>query len=74
MMHLLRFTGPINFGGHPAASIPVTEKSSSGIPVGAHFIARRGADRLLYDLAYVMEERVQRGDWWAPHSLMYVTR
>ena len=71
MMHLLRFTGPINFGGHPAASIPVTKKSSSGIPVGAHFVARRGADRLLYDLAYVMEERVQWGDWWAPHSLMY---
>lgn len=74
MMHLLRFTGPINFGGHPAASIPVTKRSSSGIPVGAHFVARRGADRLLYDLAYVMEERVQWGDWWAPHSLMYATR
>ena len=74
MMHLLRFTGPINFGGHPAASIPVTKRSSSGIPVGAHFVARLGADRLLYDLAYVMEERVQWGDWWAPHSLMYATR
>ena len=74
MMHLLRFTGPINFGGHPAASIPVTKKSSSGIPVGVHFVARRGADRLLYDFAYVMEERVQWGDWWAPHSLMYATR
>ena len=71
MMHLLRFTAPINFGGHPAASIPVIKKSSSGIPVGAHFVARRGADRLLYDLAYVMEERVQWGDWWAPHSLMF---
>ena len=71
MMHLLRFTGPINFGGHPAASIPVTKKSASGIPVGTHFVARRGADRLLYELAYVMEERVQWGDWWAPHSLMF---
>ncbi|MDE0887463.1 MAG: amidase [Myxococcota bacterium] len=63
----LKFTGPVNFGGHPAMSVPLGWDSS--LPIGSHFIARRGEDAVLYALAYELEEARPWADRWAPHSL-----
>jgi amidase len=51
----LKFTSPTNFGGVPAMSVPLG-MSTSGLPIGSHFIAARGNDQMLYELAYELEE------------------
>jgi amidase len=43
-----------NIAGCPAMSVPLGR--SDGLPVGIHFAARPGADRLLLALAYELEE------------------
>lgn len=68
----MKFTAPVNFAGNPAMSVPLYWKSNSGLPIGTHFIAARGNDRLLYELAYELEEARPWKDKWAPHSLKYV--
>lgn len=44
------FTPLQNVAGSPAVSLP-TGRSPDGLPIGAHLSARRGADRLLLELA-----------------------
>lgn len=66
---VLKFTGPVNFGGNPAMSVPLNWGARSGLPIGTHFIAARGNDRLLYELAYALEDARPWRERWAPHSL-----
>jgi Asp-tRNA(Asn)/Glu-tRNA(Gln) amidotransferase A subunit family amidase len=47
-------TIPANLSGYPAISIPAG-LNSNGLPVGLQAYARRHEDRLLLDLALVME-------------------
>lgn len=47
------FTGVANLAGAPAMSVPLN--MVDGLPVGAHFLARRGAERLLLELAFELE-------------------
>jgi amidase len=68
VMGRLAFTAPVNFGGHPAMSVPLGWDSA--VPIGSHFIAARGGDALLYALAYELEEARPWANRWAPHSLM----
>jgi len=68
LMGRLKFTGPVNWGGHPAMSVPLGWESS--LPIGSHFIAARGNDNVLYALAYELEEARPWAHRWAPHSLM----
>ncbi|MDO6797210.1 amidase [Shimia thalassica] len=68
----LKFTSPINFAGCPAMSVPLSWSSDLGIPIGSHFIAAEGQDRLLYELAYELEEARPWKNIWAPFSLKYV--
>ena len=68
----LKFTSPINFAGCPAMSVPLSWSSDLGIPIGSHFIAAEGQDRLLYELAYELEEARPWRNIWAPFSLKYV--
>jgi len=68
----LKFTSPINFAGCPAMSVPLNWSPTLGIPIGSHFIAAEGNDRLLYELAYELEEARPWRNIWAPFSLKYV--
>ncbi|MEP4077757.1 amidase [Haloferula sp.] len=68
----LKYTSPINFSGCPAMSVPLGRSRSSGIPIGSHFIAAKGAERLLYELAYELEEARPWRGVWAPYSLKYI--
>ena len=72
MMGKLKFTGPVNFGGNPAMSVPLGWASLSAVPIGAHFIAANGDDRTLYQLAYELEESRPWRSRWAPHSLQHI--
>ena len=65
----LKFTGPVNFGGNPAMSVPLEHGRITGLPIGTHIIAARGNDKLLYELAYELEEARPWKDRWAPHSV-----
>ena len=68
----LKFTSPINFAGCPAMSVPLFWSTAFGLPIGSHFIAARGQDRLLYELAYELERARPWRNAWAPFSLKYV--
>lgn len=56
-----------NIAGAPAMSVPL-HVSLAGLPIGAHFAARPGADGLLLGLAYELEAAEPWGDRWAPWS------
>jgi len=60
----LKFTGPINFAGNPAMSVPLNWGADSGMPIGSHFIAALGADKMLYEMAYELEEARPWKDKW----------
>ncbi len=68
----LKFTSPINFAGCPAMSVPLFWSASLGLPIGSHFIAAEGHDRMLYELAYELESARPWKNIWAPFSLKYV--
>ena len=72
LIGFLKFTGPVNFAGCPAMSVPFSWDSEAGLPIGMHLIAARGRDRLLYELAYELEEARPWRNRWAPHSLKYM--
>lgn len=55
---MIAYTGytPLqNIAGNPAMSVPMGQ-SGEGLPIGAHFAARRGDDRTLLELAYELEK------------------
>lgn len=52
------FTGGANLAGAPAMSVPLNWVD--GLPVGAHFMARRGQERMLLELAFELEAA---GQW-----------
>ena len=54
----LQFTAPVNFAGCPAASLPLSVGSESGLPVGSHLIAPMGKERLLFEVSYELEASV----------------
>lgn len=68
----LIFTGPVNFAGNPAMSVPLTWHSTAGLPIGSHFIAPVGDDRVLYELAFELEQARPWKDIWAPISVKHV--
>jgi amidase len=65
----LKFTGPVNFGGNPAMSVPLGHGRVTGLPIGTHIIAAQGNDKLLYELAYELEEARPWKNRWAPYSV-----
>ncbi len=67
----MKFTAAVNLAGCPAMSVPLTWKSAAGLPIGSHFVAARGNDRILYELAYELEEARPWKDRWAPNSLRF---
>jgi amidase len=49
------FTAVCNATGVPAMSVPM-ESTDDGLPIGLHFVARYGAEEVLYSLAAQLEE------------------
>ena len=60
------FTALCNFTGQPAMSFPLHWNEAS-LPIGVHFVARQGAEALLFRLAAQLEEA--RGPLRAPAQL-----
>ena len=46
----LKFTGPVNFAGNPAMSVPLSWNVKDGLPAGTHFIAGVGLDWIAFPL------------------------
>jgi amidase len=67
---LLGYTMIANGIGAPAMSVPLFHSSVTGLPIGSHFMASPGADRMLYELAFELEMAQPWAQRWAPHSGM----
>ncbi|ROV57728.1 amidase [Vibrio ponticus] len=62
---LMSYTPIENVAGNPAMSVPLYW-SKDNMPVGSHFSAARGNDRLLFELAYQLEAARPWADKKAP--------
>ncbi len=74
LQRALCLTAPTNVIGAPAMSVPLSTSSTTGMPVGSMFQADVGDDRLLYELAFELEEARPWGGRWAPWSAMSFPR
>jgi amidase len=54
LTHYVGYTPLENVAGAPAMSVPL-HWTADGLPVGVHFVARRGQERTLFELAYALE-------------------
>jgi amidase len=54
LMNYVGYTPVQNVAGAPAMSVPL-HWTADGLPVGAHFAARIGGEKLLFELAYQLE-------------------
>jgi amidase len=68
---LLSLTSPVNPMGDCAMSVPLKFSEKTKLPVGSMFHAKSGNDKMLFELAYELEEAFPWNDKWAPHSLMF---
>jgi amidase len=68
---LMTYTPFVNALGGPAMSVPLGWSLETGLPIGSHFSAAPGADKLLYELAFELEEARPWRDRWAPNSAKY---
>ena len=68
----LSFTASVNVSGHAAMSVPLNWDPETGLPVGSMFQAATGNDRVLYELAFELEEARPWKDRWAPYSCKYI--
>jgi amidase len=66
----VRFTAIVNTTGHPALTIPAGF-SPEGLPVGAQFIAGKGAEDTLFSIAYELEDDIKWSRHWAPISVAF---
>ena len=68
---LMTYTAFVNALGGPAMSVPLGWSTETGLPIGSHFSAAPGADKLLYELAFELEEARPWRNRWAPYSAEY---
>jgi len=66
----IRFLAICNTTGHPAINIPAGF-SPEGLPIGAHFIAAKGAEDILFSIAYEFEDELRWLRDWPPISVAY---
>jgi amidase len=72
MQDRMAFTAPTNIAGNPAMSVPLNWDPDSGLPIGTMFQAAIGNDRMLYELAYELEDASPWKERWAPYSAKYI--
>lgn len=68
----MAFTAPTNVAGIPAMSVPLYWCDVSGLPVGTMFQASLGGDKMLYELAFELEQARPWKEKWAPYSVKYI--
>lgn len=68
----LSFTASVNVSGHAAMSVPLNWDPASGLPIGSMFQAALGNDRILYELAFELEQARPWKNQWAPYSTKYI--
>ncbi|MGW0160235.1 amidase [Mycobacterium sp. NPDC003323] len=56
------FTAFANAAGLPAMTVPLSSDPVSGLPIGAHFVARQGGERMLLQLAAQLERAASWAD------------
>src|SRR6056300_148185 len=66
----IRFMAVANTTGHPAITVPAGF-NPDGLPVGAQFIAAKGAEDTLFSIAYELEDELKWSRHWAPISVAY---
>lgn len=69
---LLSYTCIANALGAPAMSVPLYWSPLSGLPIGSHFMAAPGNDKLLYELAFELEQAQPWANRWAPYSARFI--
>lgn len=66
----VRFLAFANTAGHPALNVPAGF-SPEGLPVGAQFIAAKGAEDTLFSIAYELEDELRWSRHWPPISVAF---
>ena len=66
----VRFLAFTNTTGHTALTIPAGF-NPEGLPVGAQFIAAKGAEDTLFSIAYELEDEIRWSRHWAPISVAF---
>ena len=66
-LNYVNYTPVYNISGQPAMSVPLGW-NAQGLPIGSQFAARKGNEKLLFELAYQLEEARSWHQRWAPHS------
>ena len=69
---VMSITAPTNAVGDCAMSVPLSFSKATGMPVGSMFQAKAGNDRMLYELAFELEQARPWKDTWAPHSARFM--
>jgi len=64
------FLAIVNTTGHPAVNVPAGF-SPAGLPVGAQFIAAKGAEDTLFSIAYELEDELSWSSHWPPISVAF---
>lgn len=70
MQEFMSYTAAANATGAPAMSVPLYW-TPQGLPLGTHFEALPGEDKLLLELAYELEAARPWKHKWAPHSAYF---
>jgi len=68
----VNYTPVYNISGQPAMSVPLGW-NKQGLPIGSQFAARQGNEKILFELAYQLEEARSWHQRWAPVSAAQIS-
>ena len=66
----MSYTPLQNLAGTPGISLPLFS-TPEGLPVGTQFVADRGQEAMLLQLAFELEAAAPWHDYWPPHSVAF---
>jgi len=70
-LNYVNYTPVYNISGQPAMSVPLGW-NEQGLPIGSQFAASKGHEKMLFELAYQLEEARSWHQRWAPHSAAHL--